>query len=235
MGNISLYVRINLNVLHISNAYNGVLGFWGFGVLGFWGGGIGHCEIEDCRDTRMSADQSAGTAVLAARGNEPEQDQLAQVSIVVPLYNEEENVDPVVEELLSVLDTVVIVAELILVDDRSRDATGERAFAWQHRDRRVKVLQFRRNFGQTAAITAGFNVAEGTVVIVMDGDQQNDPRDIVRLLEEMERGYDVVSGWRVNRKDKLILRKLPSRLANRLISRTTGTELHDYGCTFESL
>ncbi|MGP8207411.1 MAG: glycosyltransferase family 2 protein [Acidimicrobiales bacterium] len=152
----------------------------------------------------------------------------------MPLYNEEDNVDPVVEELLSVLDTVPVVAELILVDDGSRDATGERAFAWHHRDHRVKVLQFRRNFGQTAAITAGFDVAEGAVIVVMDGDQQNDPRDIVRLLDEMARGYDVVSGWRVNRKDKLLLRKLPSRLANRLISRITGTELHDYGCTLKA-
>ena len=98
----------------------------------------------------------------------------------------------------------------------------------------LKVVQFRRNFGQTAAISAGFDVAEGKVIVVMDGDQQNDPHDIASLLEAMAMGYDVVSGWRVNRKDKLILRKIPSRIANRLISRTTGTELHDYGCTLKA-
>jgi glycosyltransferase involved in cell wall biosynthesis len=182
----------------------------------------------------MSADQFVRADVLGARSDGSELDQPTQLSIVVPLYNEEDNVDPVVEEVLGVLDTVPMVAELILVDDGSRDDTGERAFAWQRSDPRVRVLQFRRNFGQTAAISAGFDVAEGKVIVVMDGDQQNDPRDISHLLEEMARGYDVVSGWRVNRKDKLLLRKLPSRMANRLISRTTGTELHDYGCTLKA-
>jgi glycosyltransferase involved in cell wall biosynthesis len=182
----------------------------------------------------MSADEFTRADILEASPDGSETDQPAQLSIVVPLYNEEENVDPVVGEVLGVLDSVPVVAELILVDDGSRDATGERAFAWQRRDRRVKVLQFRRNFGQTAAITAGFDVAEGRVIVVMDGDQQNDPHDIASLLEAMARGYDVVSGWRVNRQDKLLLRKVPSRLANRLISRTTGTELHDYGCTLKA-
>jgi glycosyltransferase involved in cell wall biosynthesis len=182
----------------------------------------------------MSADQSALTGVRPAHPGGPEADRQVQLSIVVPLYNEEENVGPVVEEVLGVLDTVPIVAEVILVDDGSRDTTGDRAFAWQRRDSRVKVLQFRRNFGQTAAISAGFDVAGGRVIVVMDGDQQNDPHDIPGLLAKMAKGYDVVSGWRVHRKDKLLLRRLPSLIANRLISRTTGTELHDYGCTLKA-
>ena len=191
-------------------------------------------RIEDGSDTRVSADQYERDDLFATGSGGLDKNQQVQLSVVMPLYNEEENVNPVIEEVLGVLDTVPVVAELILVDDGSRDATGERAFAWQRRDRRVKVVQFRRNFGQTAAISAGFDVAEGKAIVVMDGDQQNDPHDIASLLEAMAEGYDVVSGWRVNRKDKLILRKLPSRIANRLISRTTGTELHDYGCTLKA-
>src|SRR4029077_16707627 len=122
----------------------------------------------------------------------------------------------------------------ILVDDGSRDSTGDRALAWHRRDPRVRVIQFRRNFGQTAAISAGFRYARGRVVVPMDGDQQNDPHDLPRLLATMDEGYDVVSGWRKDRKDKLLLRKIPSRMANRLISRITRTELHDYGCTLNA-
>ena len=156
------------------------------------------------------------------------------LTVVVPLYNEEENVDPAVEELLAVLDTMPQSAEVILVDDGSRDSTGDRALAWHRRDPRVRVIQFRRNFGQTAAISAGFHHARGRVVVLMDGDQQNDPHDLPRLLAKMDEGYDVVSGWRKDRKDKLLMRKVPSMLANRLISRITRTELHDYGCTLKA-
>ncbi|HUB72030.1 MAG TPA: glycosyltransferase family 2 protein [Acidimicrobiales bacterium] len=156
-----------------------------------------------------------------------------ELSVVIPLYNEEDNVGPAVEEVLSVLNEIPRSSELILVDDGSRDNTGSLAFSWQLRDPRVRVIQFRRNFGQTAAITAGYDAASGEVVVLMDGDQQNDPRDIPMLLDKMAEGYDVVSGWRVNRKDKLLMRKLPSHLANRLISRATGTVLHDYGCTLK--
>jgi glycosyltransferase involved in cell wall biosynthesis len=156
------------------------------------------------------------------------------LSVVVPLYNEEENVDPVVEELLGVLDTMPGSAEVILVDDGSRDQTGERALAWHRRDPRVRVIQFRRNFGQTAAISAGFRFARGGVVVPMDGDQQNDPRDIPRLLAVMEDGHDVVSGWRRGRRDGLLTRRLPSTLANRAISQITRTPLHDHGCTLKA-
>jgi len=156
------------------------------------------------------------------------------LSVVVPLFREEENVDFAVAELLEVLDTMPESAEVILVDDGSPDATGAMALAWHERDPRVRVIQFRRNFGQTAAISAGFRHARGEVVVLMDGDQQNDPHDLPRLLAKMDEGYDVVSGWRKDRKDKLLLRKIPSRMANRLISRITGTELHDYGCTLKA-
>jgi len=156
------------------------------------------------------------------------------LTVVVPLYREEENVDFAVAELLEVLDGMSQSAEVILVDDGSPDATGAMALAWHERDPRVRVIQFRRNFGQTAAISAGFRHARGRVVVLMDGDQQNDPRDLPKLLAKMDEGYDVVSGWRKDRKDKLLMRKVPSRMANRLISRITRTELHDYGCTLKA-
>jgi glycosyltransferase involved in cell wall biosynthesis len=156
------------------------------------------------------------------------------LTVVVPLYKEEENVDHAVSELLEVLDTMPQSAEVILVDDGSPDATGAMAMAWNDRDPRVRVIQFRRNFGQTAAISAGFRHARGRVIVLMDGDQQNDPHDLPRLLAKMDEGYDVVSGWRKDRKDKLVMRKIPSMMANRLISRITRTELHDYGCTLKA-
>lgn len=156
------------------------------------------------------------------------------LSVVMPLYNEEENVDNALNELLEVLDGIPRSAEVILVDDGSRDGTHRRVMRWHQRDPRVRVIQFRRNFGQTAAIMAGFRYAQGRVVVVMDGDQQNDPHDLPRLLERMDEGYDVVSGWRKDRKDNLFMRTIPSRIANRLISGITGVHLHDYGCTLKA-
>ena len=156
------------------------------------------------------------------------------LTVVVPLYEEEENVDAAVAEVLGVLDDLPHSSELVLVNDGSKDATGELAMAWAKRDPRVRVIHFRRNYGQTAAIQAGFDASRGAVVILMDGDQQNDPRDIPQLLGKMADGYDVVSGWRKNRQDRTLSRKLPSRVANRMISRFTGTELHDYGCTLKA-
>ncbi len=156
------------------------------------------------------------------------------LSVVIPLYQEEENVDPAVQEVLDVLDSLPHSSELILVDDGSVDRTGELALAWAKRDPRIRVVQFRRNFGQTAAIQAGFDHSRGSTVVLMDGDQQNDPADIPRMLELMGEGFDVVSGWRKDRKDRALSRKLPSKIANRLISRLTGTRLHDYGCTLKA-
>jgi glycosyltransferase involved in cell wall biosynthesis len=163
-----------------------------------------------------------------------ERERGLDLTVVIPLYNEEENIDPAVEELLSVLDTMPQSAEVILVDDGSRDSTGDLALAWHQRDHRVRVIQFRRNFGQTAAISAGFRYARGRVVVPMDGDQQNDPRDLPRLLAVMDEGYDVVSGWRKDRRDTPIAGRLPSMLANRLISGITRTRLHDHGCALKA-
>lgn len=156
------------------------------------------------------------------------------LTVVIPLFNEADNVDPAVTELLGVLDDLPQTAEIILVDDGSRDRTGARALRWCARDSRVKLIQFRRNYGQTAAIAAGFRHARGNVVVVMDGDQQNDPRDIPALLARMDEGYDVVSGWRKHRQDKFLMRRLPSSIANWLISKVTATKLHDYGCTLKA-
>lgn len=155
------------------------------------------------------------------------------LSVVVPLYDEEENVEPVMRELLRVLDGLPLASEVVLVDDGSSDQTAIRARQWCRGDPRVHLIELRRNFGQTAAIGAGFDHARGQMVVAMDGDQQNDPRDIPRLLAKLDEGYDVVSGWRRNRQDAKLRRRLPSAAANRLISRVTGTRLHDYGCTLK--
>jgi len=181
----------------------------------------------------MAIEMSPYASEAAVRGTASEEYPY-DLTVVGPLYKEEENIDFAVAELLEVLDAMPQSAEVILVDDGSPDATGAMALAWHERDPRVRVIQFRRNFGQTAAISAGFHHARGRVVVLMDGDQQNDPHDLPRLLAKMDEGYDVVSGWRKDRKDKLLLRKIPSRMANRLISRITGTELHDYGCTLKA-
>jgi glycosyltransferase involved in cell wall biosynthesis len=156
------------------------------------------------------------------------------LSVVVPLYNEEENVQSLMLELLEVLDGLPMSSEVILVDDGSADQTAVLARQWCQHDPRVHLIEFRRNFGQTAAISAGFDHARGRVVTLMDGDLQNDPNDIPRLLAKLGEGYDVVSGWRRHRQDGLLLRRLPSKVANRLISWVTGTNLHDYGCTLKA-
>jgi glycosyltransferase involved in cell wall biosynthesis len=156
------------------------------------------------------------------------------LSVVIPLYNEEECIDLAVDEVLGVLDGLPLRSELLLVNDGSTDSTGAKAAAWQARDSRIVVIEFRRNFGQTSGISAGFDHALGRVVVVMDGDQQNDPADIPKLLAALDEGYDVASGWRSDRKDKLLLRRFPSKVANALISRVTGLDLHDYGCTLKA-
>ena len=157
-----------------------------------------------------------------------------KVSIVVPLYNEAENVDALWTELKAFADTEPRVTEIILVDDGSADATYDRTVAAVGDDPRGVVIRLRRNFGQTAALSAGFDLAAGDVICPMDGDLQNDPRDIPRLLEKIEEGYDIVSGWRKDRKDKFFTRKVPSWLANRLISKITSVHLHDYGCSLKA-
>jgi len=157
-----------------------------------------------------------------------------KLSIVIPVYNEEENIPKLYEELKAVLEKLPYDYEIIFVDDGSTDRSYEILKEISQKDKKVKVIRFRRNYGQTAAMYAGFQHAEGDVIITMDGDLQNDPRDIPKLLEKIEEGYDIVSGWRKNRKDNFLTRTLPSKVANWLISKVTGVELHDYGCTLKA-
>jgi glycosyltransferase involved in cell wall biosynthesis len=152
------------------------------------------------------------------------------LSIVIPVFNEEECVSELYARLARVIRDP---AEFIFVDDGSTDATSARLAELAGRDSRVRVISFRRNFGQTAALSAGIDHARGRIIIPMDGDLQNDPEDIPRLLEKLDEGYDVVSGWRVNRQDPFH-RRLPSRIANRLISWISGVRLHDYGCSLKA-
>ncbi len=156
------------------------------------------------------------------------------VSIVIPVYNEEESVDLLCEKLHASLSTLDRTYEIILVDDGSSDRTWELLSANAKRIPHIRAIRFRRNFGQTAAMSAGFHAARGDVIITLDADLQNDPADIPKLLERIDAGYDVVSGWRKDRKDAFINRKLPSMIANGLISRMTGVALHDYGCTLKA-
>lgn len=153
------------------------------------------------------------------------------ISVVVPVYNEELNVDEVHARLAEVLQGDDV--EFIFVDDGSADGTVGKLHAIAERDERVTVIRLRRNYGQTAALSAGIDHARGKIIVPMDGDMQNDPRDIPRLLAKLNEGYDCVSGWRVNRKDPFH-RRLPSVLANKLISRISGVRLHDYGCSLKA-
>ncbi len=155
-------------------------------------------------------------------------------SIVVPIYNEQENVDALYRTIVTALDGYDPCYEIIMVDDGSKDGSYGILKELAAQDERLKVIRFRRNFGQTAAMSAGFDAATGEIIIPMDGDLQNDPADIPRLIEKLHEGYDVVSGWRNDRKDTFITRKIPSILANALISSFTGVHLHDYGCTLKA-
>lgn len=153
------------------------------------------------------------------------------VSVVVPMYNEEENVEALYHELRRALSGVN--AELVFIDDGSSDQTVARLTAAVGADPQVVIVRFRRNFGQTAAMAAGFDYASGDVVATIDGDLQNDPAEIPRMLEKLDEGYDIVAGWRRKRQDNLLYRTLPSRIANFIISHTTKVKLHDYGCTLK--
>src|SRR5919109_2504599 len=157
-----------------------------------------------------------------------------ELSVVIPLYNEEANVEPLLSELFGVLRGLGRTYEVICVDDGSRDGTFASLAAFAAQQPALRVIRFRLNFGQTAAMSAGIEAARGSVIVPMDGDLQNDPKDIERLLGTLEQGYDVVSGWRRDRKDKEFGRKLPSRIANRLISSVSGVRLHDYGCSLKA-
>jgi glycosyltransferase involved in cell wall biosynthesis len=159
---------------------------------------------------------------------------MPEISVVVPVYNEEENVEALCKALHDSLSGLDRSYEVVLVDDGSTDATWEKLRAMHGTYPGLLLVRFRRNFGQTAAMSAGFHHASGEVVVTMDADLQNDPADIPVLLEKMEDGVDVVSGWRKDRKDKFVTRRLPSMTANWIISRITGVHLHDYGCTLKA-
>jgi len=173
--------------------------------------------------------------------------QRIDFSVVIPVYNEEESLPRLYDAMMDALDGCRLPGtaddpqarelawEVLLIDDGSRDDSWRIMCDLHQRDSRFRVIRFRRNFGQTAAFSAGFDHARGDVIITMDADLQNDPRDIPMLLKTLNDGeYDVVSGWRVDRQDALLMRKIPSRVANRLISKATGVSLHDYGCSLKA-
>src|SRR5437868_7068531 len=156
------------------------------------------------------------------------------ISVFLPVFDEEPNLRPLHEKMDKALEQLGRTAEIIYVDDGSRDGSLAILRELAEKDARVRVVALRRNYGQTAAMAAGIDAARGRVLIPMDADLQNDPADIKRLLEKLDEGYDVVSGWRRNRKDKLITRKIPSMIANKLISWIGGVPLHDYGCSLKA-
>ncbi|HEX6124402.1 MAG TPA: glycosyltransferase [Pyrinomonadaceae bacterium] len=157
-----------------------------------------------------------------------------ELSLFLPVLDEEENLRPMHQKIGAALDALGRSAEVIYVDDGSTDRSLEILREIAASDDRVRVISLRRNYGQTAAMSAGIDAARGKILIPMDADLQNDPADIARLLEKLEEGYDVVSGWRKNRQDKLVSRKIPSQIANRVISWIGGVPLHDYGCSLKA-
>jgi glycosyltransferase involved in cell wall biosynthesis len=157
------------------------------------------------------------------------------LTVVIPILDERDNIAGTFDELTRVLDTLDgWRSEVIWIDDGSTDGSYELLREIPDRDPRHRVIKFRRNFGQTAALVAGFEHATGSVIVTLDGDLQNDPNDIPKLLAEIDEGHDIVNGWRRRRHDRFLTRRLPSRLANWLISRVTGVHLHDYGCTLKA-
>ena len=160
-----------------------------------------------------------------------------EISVVVPIYNEEESLAILHGEIATALDSMGERgqrAEVLYVDDCSTDSSLREMLRLRASDPRVRVIKFRRNSGQTAALAAGFDESRGDIVITLDGDLQNDPADIPRLVAELDHGFDIVAGWRKKRHDGFILRRLPSMIANRLIAQVTGVSIHDTGCTLKA-
>ena len=161
-------------------------------------------------------------------------DRNVAISVAVPLFNEEESAPLLYDQLKAVLEELNLGYEIIFIDDGSSDKTFQVIRRIAEEDPSLRVIKFRRNFGQTPAMAAGIHHARGEIIITMDGDLQNDPSDIPHFIEEIQAGYDIVVGWRHNRKDKLITRKIPSRIANWLIGRVTGVPIKDNGCSLKA-
>src|SRR6476469_483092 len=177
---------------------------------------------------KLFDEQEAVERIAASSADIPE------VSVFLPVFNEEPNLLPLHAKLDEALTALGRSAEIVYVDDGSSDGSLKILREIAQLDPRVRVVALRRNYGQTAAMAAGIDAARGKVLIPMDADLQNDPADIARLLDKLDEGYDVVSGWRKNRQDKLISRKIPSQIANRIISWIGGVHLHDYGCSLKA-
>src|SRR5438034_4017341 len=158
---------------------------------------------------------------------------MIELSVVIPVQNEAPGLEALHRELTAALSAWGRPYELIVIDDGSTDGSFEILARLQSLDPHLRVIRFRRNFGQTAAFAAGFAYARGRMIVTSDGDLQNDPRDIPALIAALERGFDIVCGWRKDRKDAFVSRRLPSMIAHRLISWATGVRLHDYGCSLK--
>lgn len=182
----------------------------------------------------MTPDRDGTTERAPAPDAGEEQAAPPRVSVVVPVYNEEEAVAPLVELVDSVLTDGGISSEIVIVDDGSRDRTLDRLRELAGKHPRLRVIRLMRNFGQTLAMQAGFDATRGEIIVTMDGDMQNDPRDIPKLLDRMNEGFDIVSGWRYKRKDNPLLRTFPSRIANWIIGQLSGVRLHDSGCSLKA-
>src|SRR5713101_3849260 len=197
------------------------------------------------REASTFAQPIAATTILAGEPLGNPGVEVPDLSVVIPLYNEQENVHPLLEELIGALARLGRSFEILCIDDGSRDGTFAELSRMATEEPRLRVIRFRRNFGQTAAMSAGIEAARGEVIVPMDGDLQNDPADIRLLLDKLDgqlddgaegagARYDVVSGWRKNRQETQLGRKLPSRIANWLISAISGVRLHDFGCSIKA-
>ncbi len=181
-----------------------------------------------------SANRAPDIALTATTGADAMPEAAPRISVVIPLYNEEESIPHLRPALQAALDRCGYTYQVIIVDDGSKDQSFALLRAWALQDARLTVIRLRRNFGQTAAFSAGFDYAQGEIVITMDADLQNDPLDVPKLMAKIDEGYDIVSGWRKDRQDRFLDRKLPSLIANRLISNVTDVRLHDYGCSLKA-
>tara|TARA_Y100000589_G_scaffold193014_2_gene182706 strand:- start:5004 stop:5960 length:957 start_codon:yes stop_codon:yes gene_type:complete len=161
-------------------------------------------------------------------------DKNNHISIVIPVFNESESISLLIKEIIKIMNEYELIFELIIINDGSKDKTLEVLKHLSSELNELTIIDLRKNYGQTAAMAAGFDYAKGDIIITLDGDLQNDPKDIPNLINTIHDGYDLVCGWRFNRKDKLINRRIPSVIANKLIGKVTGINLHDYGCSLKA-